>query len=190
MPPRSRHAPMEAHLDACSLEAGRRSPNRADTRPRLGLVAGDLTNPRPAGHTVVTLEAQLLGSRFCVGRHSNIDEISHLGSPRLECCQQARDPNAPTAMPPVTGVIAPSDNISRQWRKESIRIGPSLRKIGGEPFGFGSPARQTVQNTIPVSNRTRVWVVVMPSRPNANPGVVPFAATWENSARAKKTLYW
>jgi hypothetical protein len=124
MPPRSRHAPMEAHLDACSLEAGRRSPNRADTRPRLGLVAGDLTNPRPAGHTVVTLEAQLLGSRFCVGRHSNIDEISHLGSPRLECCQQARDPNAPTAMPPVTGVIAPSDNISRQWRKdpfESVR---------------------------------------------------------------------
>jgi hypothetical protein len=47
-------------------------------------------------------------------------------------------------MLPVTGVIAPGNNISRQWRKESIRIGPSLRKIGGEPFGFGSPARLTV----------------------------------------------
>jgi len=41
----------------------------------------------------------------------------------------------------------------------------------------------------PVSNKKRVCVVFVPSRPNANPGVVLFAPTWEISARAKKILY-
>ena len=45
------------------------------------------------------------------------------------------------------------------------------------------------QNSRPVSSSARVWDRSAPCGPKADPGVVSLAPTYENSARAKKTLY-
>ena len=84
-------------------------------------------------------------------------------------------------------MIAFNGDISREWYKESIRIGTSVGKIGDRVLG--AFPKLVTQNSTPASNMKRVCVVLVPVGPNTNPEVVLLVPTCENSARAKKILY-
>jgi hypothetical protein len=82
--------------------------------------------------------------------------------------------------------VSTSSAIGARSAASITRSGtPSRGSPGESNMGFGLPA----QNRMPVSNKKRVCVVLLPSRPKTSPGVVLLVPTWEISARAKKILY-
>src|SRR5271165_5803818 len=88
-----------------------------------GLVARNLTNPRPAGHALVDLEAQRLGGRLRIGGNSNIDEIGHGISPSRILTPNSGASLTSDCIAVAHCTIAQRGHISRYWHKNSMRIG-------------------------------------------------------------------
>jgi Ribbon-helix-helix protein len=78
--------------------------------------------------------------------------------------------------------------IRRYIEERMIVKNPTLV---GESVAVVRSARSSLfQNIMPTSSNARLCDVSLPAVPKANPAVVSLAPTYENSARAKKILFW